>query len=397
MPVESQITTISPEQLDDLFKDVPETTPSANDLIVGKDNPENPIVTNTSLNIPQLDLEELERQAAEPEKKEETKKEEKKEEQPKVEEKKEEIKEEEKSTPDDIKGVLKNTVNYLIESGLWNDFEGREEIEFDEKTYSELAAAQQTAKASELFDELLDSTGDYGKAIITHIKNGGNPEDVIDIFKEQKEVQTIDTKTDEGKLELIGKYYSEVVGWKPERIKRHLKGLLDSTEEGELDTEVSDIQERYDEYYQKQLQEVNKQQEETKAAELRKQEAFKTNIKDTISKREDLTSTEKKVLEKSILDFRHKLPNGTVVNDFYVKFAQMQSDPKQYVDLVQFVTDRKAYDAKIVRNLKTETNSKAFNFVKGNNAVKKTGSPHTENVNSESQTKLDFSTLLRKK
>jgi hypothetical protein len=43
-----------------------------------------------------------------------------------------------------------------------------------------------------MFEELLDSTGVYGKAIIGHIKNGGNPDEIIDIFKEQKALQSLD-------------------------------------------------------------------------------------------------------------------------------------------------------------------------------------------------------------
>jgi hypothetical protein len=396
MALDTQISNISPEQLDALFQDVPTTTPTANDLVVGKENPENPIVKNTqNSDIPNIDFDALEKEAEENDKKktEVVVDDKTKQGDSKPEDKKDDAVVE---TSKEIKDVLKNTVDYLIKSGLWNDFEKREEIEFDEKTYAELAAAQQQAKVEEQFNELLDSTGDYGKAIIGHIKNGGNPEDVIDIFKEQKQIQAIDTKTEEGKIELVGKYYSEIIGWKPEKVRKHLKNLLEG-EEGDLDSEVEDVEKSYNEYHAQQLAEINRQTEQAKQAEIRKQETFKTNIKSTLSKREDLTDKEKRTLEKSILDFKHKLQNGTVVNDFYIKFAEMQSDPQQYIDLVQFVTDKKAYDEKLIRNLKTDVSKNSFNFIKGNNAVKKTGSPNNERDDQNGSSKIDFSSLLRKK
>ena len=45
---------------------------------------------------------------------------------------------EEKST--EVLGVLKSTVDYLIESGAWVDFEGREDLEVTEEVYAKLAA-----------------------------------------------------------------------------------------------------------------------------------------------------------------------------------------------------------------------------------------------------------------
>lgn len=395
MALDTQISNISAEQLDALFQDVPSSTPTANDLVVGKDNPKNPLVTNTNQGLPTLDMDQLEKEEEERNKQTPEKKEDIKDGTPDkpADDKKEDAVVE---TPTDVKEVLKNTVDYLIKSGLWNDFDKRDEIEFDEKTYAELAAAQQASKVDELFNELLDSTGDYGKAIIGHIKNGGNPEDVIDIFKEQKQIQAIDTKTEEGKIELVGRYYSEIIGWKPEKVRKHLKNLLEG-EEGDLDSEVEDVEKSYTDYHAQQLSEINKQTELAKKAELKKQEDFKINIKGVLTKREDLTDKEKKNLEKSILDFKHKLPNGTAVNDFYVKFAEMQSDPQQYVDLVQFVTDRKAYDEKIVRNLKTDVNKNSFNFIKGNNAVKKAGTPQNDRDASDSNNRIDFSSLIRKK
>lgn len=285
--------------------------------------------------------------------------------------------------------VLKNTVDFMIQKGYWKDFEGREDLDIDEETYAELASKQFESKLNESLSEILDSTGDYGKAIIAHVRDGGNPDDVIDIFKEQKEIQSIDTNTDNGKALMVSKYYSEILGWKPERVEKHLKRII---EDDDLDIESSEIEEKYNEYYQEQLQNIELEREQAKLQRLEGQQRFASSINETLTEL-NYSDSEKRKITKALLDVK-KLPNGQVTTDFTLRFSEIQKDPKRLIKLVDYVMDEEKFINKIQKTSDTNAAAKSFNFIKGNSTASKSkGSSHTDPASKNSN--LDFSSLLK--
>jgi len=262
--------------------------------------------------------------------------------------------------------VLKNTVNHLISIGQWADFDGREDMEITPEVYADLAAKQNQNLAYEIVNELVDSTGAYGKAIINHIKSGGNPDEIIDLFKEQKAIEQIDTSSEQGKQLKIEKYYSEVLGWKPEKVAKTVNRLI---ENNEIESEFADVEELYNKHYSERLAQTEAETKKLEQENKRKEVAFVTGIKTALEESTDLTTQEKKLIADSVLTFKHKLDNGKKVNDFYLKFAEMQADPKQYVELIHFVMDNNNYKKAIQKRAQSEANKQAFNFIKGNAAV----------------------------
>lgn len=292
-----------------------------------------------------------------------------------------------------IQEALKNTVDYLVTSGVWADFEGREDLEVTEEVYAKLVVEQDKLRVNSMFDELLDSTGDYGKAIINHIQTGGNPDDVIDIFKEQKETESIDTSTDDGKILKVEKYYKEVLGWKPAKVENFIKGLVAEEKLGE---EFADVEELYNKHYKQQLEAVNKQAEEDKKQEFAKKEEFAKNIKSVLEADTTLDVKSKKRLEEAILDFKHNIGGGKKVSDFYLKFAEVQQNPKEYVDLVRFITDKETYLKTFQEKIETQVAKKEFSFIKGNAAVQKAGTSKVEQNSNSKQGGTNFSLIVKK-
>ena len=68
------------------------------------------------------------------------------------------------------------------------------------------------ANKAALRDEVLQSFGPYGREIATFSENGGNPDDLIDIFKEEQRVQGVDITTEDGQKEMVFQYLTKVVG-----------------------------------------------------------------------------------------------------------------------------------------------------------------------------------------
>lgn len=417
MPFESQIMELNSDQLDQLFESSPNTTPNADTLIVGKDNTteldsKDPVVTvtqtPTNSDIPYLTDDLItDDTAPEPTAEEKAALEAKVIEEAKAkaiadgkpaEEKTEEQEEGDAVDETQVKAineVLTNTVEFLVKSGKWVDFDGREDLEITQDVYADLAAKQDEYRLGQLYNELLDSTGDYGKAIIAHIKSGGNPDEIIDLFKEQKQLQQIDTTSEAGKQAKIEKYYSDILGWKPERVEKTIKRLIT---DNEIESEFSEVENLYDQHYKEELAKTQEKVKQEEAEAKQRQSTFVSNIKNVLKEDTTLSEADKKIIQSTILDFRHKLPNGQKVNDFYIKFAEKQADPKEYIDLVRFVTDKAGYLKSIQRTEETKANQKAFSFVKNGAALTKVKtSPIEINANPTKATRgTDFSFALKK-
>ena len=287
-------------------------------------------------------------------------------------------KKDDKTSPTNVKvdeelipETLKNTTKFLIEKGIWKDFDGSEELEFTEEVYAQLAESQAQERVSELFNELLDSTGEYGKAIISHVKNGGNPDEIIDLFKEQKQLEALDTTQEIPQKEIIEKYYSEIIGWKKEKIEKYISNL--EGEDGALEIEAIEIKEKFDDLYKKQIVEIQKQQEKEKIRQENEQKEYVQGLVKEINSFEGFTDKEKKIITDSIIVTNHRLQDGTKVNNFYVKFQELQKDPKKYIELIHFVVDNEGYKEKIKIKEQADVTRKQWNFIKGNSAVSKKG------------------------
>lgn len=416
--IETNIVDISEDALDELFNETPEKTVNADTLIGGKkkqaptqndEEDEDDVqeeeakskkkaVPNKkqqaavpqpqSNDIEDIDLDELDEQEPAEEDDEEEEEDDKAKKGTKRSEKAEAPKEEEASEQGDVKSVLKSTVDYLIQSGQWQDFEGREELDIDEETYAKLVSEQDRLRVTGMFEELVDSTGPFGKAIIEFVKNGGNPDEIIDLFKEQKQIESIKTDSPEGQKELIKHYYTEVLGWKPEKADKYISNLVLSNE---LEPESQEVKELFSNYYKKETERLNNERSEFTRQQKEAEQAFESNIRNTIKERRDLSQTERKAVEDYLLTYDQRLPNGNMVNKFYVNFAKMQANPADYVDLVLFVMDKQKFVQKISVKEKSEAAAKQFNFIKGNGAVtSKKGSNYEQIKKNEKVSNFDW-------
>jgi hypothetical protein len=217
-----------------------------------------------------------------------------------------------------------------------------------------------------MFEELVDSTGPFGKAIIDYVKNGGNPDEIIDLFKEQKSMESISIDELDGQKSLVRQYYTSVMGWKSEKADKYISNLVLSND---LETEAQEVKELYSNFYAKEAQKLNEEREAFAIKQKEAEQAFESNIRGTIKERKDLSATEKRNVEDYLLNYDQKLPNGNMVNKFYVNFAKMQANPQDYVDLVMYVMDKQKFVQKIAKTEESKATAKAFSFIKGNSAV----------------------------
>lgn len=404
--LQTSITNISEADLNALFGDEPIKNIDENNVLLGKsnvqilkDDKENVLkVGQNASTIPTVDLDNLESLNQKPD--EAKKPEDEKKVEIKAEDKKEDKKDDKKKeeTPSADLEVLRNTAKYYIEKGFWKDFDGRDEViaTLDEEGYAELATKQYEEMKKEIQEETVNSTGDYGKAIIEYVQNGGNPDEVIDIFKEQKVVEAISIDTEDGQKQLIEKYYVDIVGWSSEKTKKYINTLISSDE---LESESKEVETKYTEFFQEELKLKQLEQQAAKKTLLDGQKAFAQTINTKLAERKDFTDKDKKLIQDAVFKYDAVLPDGTKVNKFYQTFAEKQKNPDEFLDFVLFTMDKEAYNKKVKSKEENKTVDKKWSFIKSNAAVTKTtGSTHDEQQDNTKPktTNLNWSSVLNK-
>lgn len=407
------IQTISSEELDKLLGETPDTTVKPDNLAVGKKDEEIKINQDTSADIPVLDMDNLpkgEEDKKDPDDEDDDEDQDgeaqiagKKKDTDigKGDKKKEEKKEESKEDAAAIearKEVLTNTVNYLVDKGLFKDFKDRETMQFDDDSFAEMLETQLEAMADERYDGRKKSAGEYGEAILDYLEKGGDPDQMIDLFKERRAIQDFDIADDESQKDLVVKWYKEVHGWKTDKIKGYVDMLL-SKDDG-LKNEAEEIKERYEDYYKTQLRDLQAQQDKYEQDQKLIQKQFETNISKVIDTNENFDDSRKRLIKESLFRFR-KLPDGSPVNDLYIKFAEWQKDPAKYVEFAEFIVDHDAYIRRKVLEAQSKATDKKFNFIKKNAAVStKKGSSHIvpagDEDDKEQYSGTNFSLLFKK-
>ncbi|GEM_PF-3336693 len=401
----TSVATISPESLDALFSETPDNQVNANNLNLptGNDKPLQ-VSTSSNFNVETIDLDKLDEVKTETKPKEEEKTEEevekveevkKPEEVKKEEEKTEEEKAQEETLLAERKALLKTSVQYLIEKGLFKDFEGSEELEVTDDIFAQLLEKQVEAKVDELYTSRKKSTGEFGEAVLEYVENGGDADKLIDLFKERKAIEEFDISTDDSKKALVTKWYKEVHGWKSDKINKYLNTL--EAEDNALDSEAEEIKSKYEENYKHQLQELQQQQLDYNKAQQEKQKVFESNISKVIDSNQEFDSKRKQLLKNSIFKFK-TLEDGTKVNDFYLKFAEWQNDPSKYIELAEFILDKDGYLKRKAIEVENKVTDKTFNFIKRNGTLDKNkGSNHVEkgSASSSKESGTDFSVIFK--
>lgn len=269
----------------------------------------------------------------------------------------------------------------MVDTKVWREVEVPEDAEWNLELIKEI----QSLQVSSQHQDLLDRKGPYGKAIIQYEDNGGNPSDLIDLFREQKTIRQYDISSPEGQEEFLTSYY-EAQKESTKSIDRIIKGLI--AEGGEaLAEEAKEKKTLWDEDYNEEI-EAKKAQQSLYAKEVADQaKNFNKVMGDTITADPSLTPKERKELGSYILDYSHKYGNQ-MVNQFYVDAAEIQKDPEAYIELAKFMKGLKdgSYKKKLTDVTKKETNAKTFMKVKNSSALTRRdgGQPDLQITDNES-------------
>jgi hypothetical protein len=282
---------------------------------------------------------------------------------------------------DNLEVDLKAYYDMMVEAKVWGEVEVPDDAKWDLELIKEIQALQ----VSHQYQDLLDRKGPYGKAIVEYEDNGGNPSDLIDLFREQRTVRQFDVSTPEGQEEFLTSYF-EAQNYSTKSTDRLIKSLIDQGGDA-LKEEAEEKKALWDKDYEAEI-EATKQQQALAAKQMEEHARnFNKVMSEAITSDPDLTPKERRELATYILDYSHKYGSQRV-NQFYVDAAEIQKDPAAYIELAKFMKGLKdgTYKKKIADTSKKEANAKTFMKVKNGSALARRdgGQPELQTADNES-------------
>lgn len=309
------------------------------------------------------------------------------------EETKEKVKKEDKpkarqeNREEDISVDYKSVSDYLIESGIFSDFEGREEFDYSEDGFKELLKEQALAKAKEEYDKLTEDLSEDTIELIEFFKNGGNLSELAQVESEIQDWESADVADEDIAEQVIRANYSQK-GKSKDWITKHIARVKDEGSEAfqaEAEESKTELANAAKEDKKRQIETV-KQAEEKKNFQIQQ---FNQSIAKTVNSDESFTkdSERKKLID--FLSLNKKLKNGQIVNELQIKLYEVQNDPKKYIELGKFLQDIDGYKSKVEKKATTQAAKKTFLKLKDRSSTSQANS-HLPSASSGVKTKSPF-------
>ena len=269
-----------------------------------------------------------------------------------------------KVTPTDQEVDYQAVYEAFVADKVWGEVDVPEDFKWDAEGFKQIQALQSKTQ----YEDLLDKTGTYGKAIIEFEKNGGNPGEILTLFREQRTIQDFDVSTPEGQEDFLQSYL-KAQDYSEKSIERTLKALIDQGGTA-LKEEAEEKKALWDTQYNEEIEQTQRQQAlaASKAAEQARN--FNKNISDVLTADPEATTKDRRELSNYILNYSQKF-KGHDVSQFYLDMTEIQKDPTSYVELAKFIKGLKNgdYKQKIADKTKKEVSARTFMKVKNGAAL----------------------------
>ncbi len=235
------------------------------------------------------------------------------------------------------------TKNYLPEN-----FTLPENEELNQALFGEVLEYSTEYLKEKIYEEAIESTGRQGKAIIEYINNGGDAEKIIDLFKNQQEVQFANTETIEGQKKLVREFYKDL-DWSEDDIDDFIDVKINSDK---LQKEAERIKSKQDVEYDKKISKELENQQNQKLKELQIVNNRKTKLVESL--KDDYKQNDIKNIISYVYD---ENPDNSLTN-FELKILDIQKKPNELKELVEYLINPEKFilkKATTLQNKKVET------------------------------------------
>lgn len=297
-----------------------------------------------------------------------------------------------------ISDFLKARAKLLVNKGEWSDFKKDDktidELEWTEELFEEVELEQRAAFKQGIREELLDAFGPYGRSIAQYSENGGNPDDLIDIFVQEQEIKAIDISTEDGQKEMVYEYLTKVIGRSPQKANKDIERFI---ADKELEDEAKEAESKMKASLKAEREALEREQEDAKknadSKEKAAQAKFTSDVNEYLTKNEDIPEEERKQIIKVLTTFKHELGNGKKVNDFYFKLAEFRKSLPNYIEMVRLVLNPEKFKKSLKNEGKTKAAEKAFKLARTSGTKRKASMNNDENTRQPKKSATGFKLL----
>lgn len=264
-----------------------------------------------------------------------------------------------KESDENTKKLLKATAIYKAEK--WGIDVSQVE-DWTEDTFAALEDQIDELRFDQKYNEAKQSNPVI-EALLEVAENGGDLNDILSLFEQQKEFADIDTSTIEGKIEKIKKYYKDIENKPASWIERYVKKLQVSDDTTDIEDEFNSVTEQEKEFFEK---EKDARVEQAAIAKQQKEAKLKKQITDFTTTLDEQKLPKAK--SKELLDFvfaENFVVRGTDerVSGFQVEIAKAKNDPKRLMNIALFLKDEKAYQDRIITEYNNKKNEAQFSAI----------------------------------
>ena len=250
--------------------------------------------------------------------------------------------------------------DFLVETGIWKDFEGREEFDFSNESFQALWEAQAKNQVGELLNEERSQFGSVANQLIDYLKHGGTVDNFVSNYTQEIDFKSIDTSDEVGQEKIIKEYYKSL-DWSDTKIKKHIERLKDAGD-GDFKEEADDCKTKLVEAIESEREEMLREQVKIDQDKKIQIDNFNKSIKKSIYEDANLADREKKDLEKFLFEHKYQDNQGNKYSEFNVKWEEIKTDPSKYAKLVKFIKNFDSFEDKAI--IEKQTTKNTFQFLK---------------------------------
>lgn len=266
--------------------------------------------------------------------------------------------------------LMKQIEFFKTKEYLPEDFILPDDEELTQDLFGEVLEYSTNYIRDKIYNDVVQSTGRQGQAIIEYINNGGDAEKIVDLFKNQQQVQFLNIETIDGQKKIITDFYKEQ-DWNEDDIEDFIDNKINSDK---LQKEAERIKIKRDVESDKKISKELENQEGRRIKELQIINSRKVKFAETL--KTDYKQTD----IRNIMSFVFDENTDNNLTDFELKILDIQKKPNELKELVEYLVDPEVFIKKravAIQNKKTETTWSKINTAKSKKSDFESGKEST--------------------
>lgn len=259
-----------------------------------------------------------------------------------------------------VENFYQNNLSRIADTFDLNiDLEG---IELDDETYVQGLQSILEKKVTDGVQSVFESISQTDKradSLLRALSEGADQKTIdalINNFQSAATLTKINTETEEGKIEVLRKVWVDLKGMPKDLFDNDVRQWQAN---GQIDTRFSHAEQEYQKHYSDQEKNIMKADEQRREEETRVMNARIKTVAEKLNERKDLSRDDKNRIYQACFTPSKNVKNMTLFEEQI--FEIQQKNPEALIDLVDFMTNKKAYLNRVTQTAVNEAVKNQFN------------------------------------